>query len=161
MGTYDDATAPALPGSTERLVPILFGHAAFQHLNAACDLGLHELLRTDAGLTAAQIGERLGLGDRGVGILLLGTTALGLTIRSGDTYANAPVIEDLFDGGAWSLFRDLVAFEAGIAYLSHSDYVESLRRETNVGLRWFPGDEPDLYRRLRHSPSCSRSSIGA
>jgi hypothetical protein len=38
------------------------------------------------------------------------------------------------------MFRDLVEFEgARIAYLSHSDYLESLKFGTNAGLRWFAG----------------------
>ena len=142
-----------LPGSAVELVPVLFGHAAFQHLNAACELGLHELLEKHRALSAGEIGERLGLSDRSVRILLLGTTALGLTQRTGDRYANAAVIDDLFRAGSWAIFRDLVEFEARIAYLSHSDYVESLRTDTNAGLRWFPGGEPELYRRLEHSPA--------
>lgn len=142
-----------LPASAADLVPVLFGHAAFQHLNAACELGLHELLEERPGLSSDEIAEQLGLSERSVTILLLGTTALALTRRTGDRYTNSGVIADLFRGGSWPIFRDLVAFEAHIAYLSHSDYVESLRTDTNAGLRWFPGTEPDLYRRLEHSPA--------
>jgi SAM-dependent methyltransferase len=141
-----------LPRSAARLVPVLFGHAAFQHLNASCELGLHELLHDRPGLTIEEIGDQLGLTKRSINILLLGTTALNLTHRTDNRYENSSTIEDLFRNGSWSIFRDLVQFEASIAYLSHSDYVESLRGATNAGLRWFPGTEPDLYRRLRNSP---------
>ena len=150
--TGDNDGRRELPGSAAALVPVLFGHAAFQHLNAACALGLHELLDEAPGLSAEMIAERLGLSDRSVGILLLGTTSLGLTRLTAGRYANAAVIDDLFRAGSWPLLRDLVEFEARIAYLSHSNYVESLRSDTNAGLRWFPGSEPDLYRRLAHSP---------
>ncbi len=141
-----------LPASVAELVPVLFGHAAFQHLNASCQLGLHEVLDERPGLTSSEIARRLALPDRSVGILLLGTTALKLTERAGEAYANSAVVEAMFRGGTWTIFRDLVEFEARIAYLSHSDYVESLRSGTNAGLRWFPGTEPDLYRRLENTP---------
>ena len=141
-----------LPKSAAGLVPVLFGHAAFQHLNASCELGLHELLHDHPGLTLEEIGDQLGLMKRCAGILLLGTTALNLTRRTDNRYENSSTIEDLFSNCSWSIFRDLVQFEASIAYLSHSDYVDSLKRATNAGIRWFPGTEPDLYRRLRNSP---------
>jgi SAM-dependent methyltransferase len=141
-----------LPNSAAALVPVLFGHAAFQHLNASCELGLHELLHEHPSLRIDEIGDRLRLSERSVGILLLGTTALNLTRRADDRYDNSSIIEDLFSSDSWSMFRDLVKFEASIAYLSHSDYVDSLRGSSNAGLRWFPGTEPDLYRRLRNSP---------
>jgi hypothetical protein len=145
-------THSGLPKSAASLVPVLFGHAAFQHLNAACQLGLLELLHECPGVTAAQIAERLALQPRAARILLLGTTSLNLSILLGDRYQNSSAIEDLFADGVWEIFRDLVEFEASIVYLSHSDYVESLKKNTNAGLHWFPGTEPDLYRRLEHSP---------
>jgi SAM-dependent methyltransferase len=115
-------------------------------------LGVYELLHEYPRLSIEEIGDRLGLAKRSARILLLGTTALELTRRTDDRYENASTIEDLFRNGSWSIFRDLVKFEASIAYLSHSDYVDSLRRSSNAGIRWFPGTEPDLYRRLRNSP---------
>jgi hypothetical protein len=96
-------TGPALPDSGAGLVPVLFGHAAFQHLNAARELGLHELLHECPDLTTGEIAERLALGERAVGILVLGTTALNLTTRAGDRYRNGAVIEDLFRAGSWEI----------------------------------------------------------
>jgi L-tyrosine C(3)-methyltransferase len=141
-----------LPVSAAALVPVLFGHAAFQQLNAACELGLLEMLHERPGLTAAEVGERLGLAERPAQMLLLGASALGLIDRVDGRYANAAVVEDLFGAEAWSIFRDLVEYEAKVAYHSHGEYVASLRENTNAGLRWFAGSEPDLYRRLAHSP---------
>ncbi len=151
----DTGPYTTLPDSVAGLVPVLFGHAAFQHLNASCEFGLHEVLHERPGLTGEEVADRLALTQRAAGILLLGTTALKLTIRAGDRYRNGEVIERLFEAGTWQIFRDLVEFEARIAYLSHSDYVESLKRGTNAGLRWFRGAEPDLYRRLQNEPEAS------
>jgi SAM-dependent methyltransferase len=144
--------AGVLPVSAAVLVPVLFGHAAFQQLNAACDLGLLELLHKTPELPAEEVSERLGLAERPAQMLLLGASALGLIDRVDGRYANAAVVEDLFRGGAWEIFRDLVEYEAKIAYHSHAEYAASLRENTNAGLRWFAGSEPDLYRRLAHTP---------
>src|SRR5262245_51231472 len=121
------AAGDVLPRSAAALVPILFGHAAFQQLNASCELGLHELLHDHPGLGMETIADRLKLTARSVRILLIGTTALDLTDCTDGRYANAPVIEEMFRNDSWSIFRDLVKFEANIAYPSHSDFVESLR----------------------------------
>ncbi len=151
--TGDAETHHELPESAAQLVPVLFGHAAFQHLNAACELGLLELLEEHPRLSADDIASRLRLSERSIGILLLGATAVGLILQTDSRYSNSAVIHDLFAAGSWPIFRDLVEFEARIAYLSHAEYVESLKSDTNAGLRWLPGTEPDLYRRLEHSPA--------
>jgi ubiquinone/menaquinone biosynthesis C-methylase UbiE len=131
---------------------ILFGHAAFQHLNAACELGLFELLSERPGLTKDGVAERLGLADRAVDILLLGTTALGLTECGGGGYRTAGVVADLMAGGDWSRLRDTVAFEHHVTYEGLLDYTESLRANTNVGIRRVPGEGRDLYHRLAENP---------
>ena len=141
-----------LPASAASLVPLLFGHAAFQQLNAACELGLLELLHGAPELRAEKIAERLRLEERPAQMLLLGATALGLVSLVEGRYANAAVVDDLFAGGVWKIFRDLVEYEAKLVYHSHAEYTASLRENTNAGLRWFAGSEPDLYQRLTHTP---------
>lgn len=144
-----EPAALALPD----LVPILFGHAAFQQLNAVCELGLPELLHQHTTLTGEQVAEKLDLPPRSAGVLLLGSTALRLTTRTDDgRYANARVIEEAFADGSWPRLRDIVEFQARIAYAPAADYADSLRKGENVGLRHFPGETRDLYSRLANTP---------
>jgi SAM-dependent methyltransferase len=144
----------------EDLTPILFGHAAFQYLNAGCELGLFELLHKDPDLSSAEIGEQLGLAERARDVLLLGTTSLGLTVRAGTNgtgrYRNAAVLEQLFADDKWEIFTSVVAFEAHIVYEGQADFVESLRRNTNVGLRRVRGVGRDLYHRFSENPQMER-----
>ncbi|MDA0565733.1 methyltransferase domain-containing protein [Streptomonospora sp. S1-112] len=135
-----------------RLVPVLFGHAAFQQLNAGCQLGLFELLDAEGPLPAARVCERLGLPERSGDILLLGTTALGLTALGEDGYRNGPPVAAAFGAGLWPVLRDIVEFQDRIAYLPAADYAESLRTGTNAGIRRFPGTTADLYSRLAGVP---------
>jgi ubiquinone/menaquinone biosynthesis C-methylase UbiE len=86
-------------------------------------------------------------------MLLLGSTALGLTELAGDRYRNGDVIEEMFADGFWPIMADLVAFQARIVYPAAADYSESLRQDRNVGLDRFPGDGTDLYHRLAADPS--------
>ncbi|MFH8487720.1 methyltransferase [Streptomyces longisporoflavus] len=131
---------------------LLFGHAAFQYLNAACELRLLDLLMERGSLTADEIRDRLGLAERAADILLLGCTALGLTRKEGDRYGVAPLIASLGAEGAWGKIKDTVAFEQHIVYRGQVDFVASLRENSNVGLRHIPGEHPDLYHRFSQHP---------
>src|SRR5215217_241696 len=130
------------------LTLILFGHAAFQYLNAACEFGVFELLSTDPGLTQQDIGGRLKLEVQPIRCLFLGLTSLKLILRNGEAYSNCSVIENLFKHGIWREFCDTVRFHAQIVYLGESEFVSSLRENTNKGLRYIPGTSTNLYQRL-------------
>jgi ubiquinone/menaquinone biosynthesis C-methylase UbiE len=121
-------------------------------LNAGCQLGLFSLLSQRPRSTSAVIAEELALQPRPTQVLLLGTTALGLTACEGDRYRNAELVETMFRDHSWEIMEDLVAFESHIVYPIEVDFVESLRRNTNVGLRRFEGNGTDLYHRLAANP---------
>lgn len=148
------APEPTLGGlrSMNDLTPILFGASAFQQLNAACELGLFDLLHHRPNLCKEEIGAELELQPRAIDILLLGTTALHLTEKAGTLYNNSRVIDDMVSNGVWQIFKDVVAFEQYICYAGQVDLTESLRSNTNVGLCRVPGSGRDLYRRLSENP---------
>ena len=127
---------------------LLFGHAAFQYLNAGCELGVFEVLSSSPGLTKTELAARLGLQPQPARCLMFGLTALDLVVKSGDTYRNSSVIQEFFDQRKWKEFHDTVRFEALIVYLGQSDFVESLRQNTNLGLRHIPGTSKNLYERF-------------
>lgn len=136
---------------------ILFGHAAFQYLNAACELGLFELLNDGGdGYTKQQVGEKLGLAERATDILLLGCASLGLVTKQQDRYAPAAVVRALMAGDDWRRFKDTVAFEQHVVYEGQADFTESLRANSNVGLRRVRGTGRDLYHRLQENPHLER-----
>lgn len=140
------------PLDMDGLAWILFGHAAFQYLNAACELNLYELLEEQPDLTGEEIGAELGLAQRAKDILLLGATSLGtLTVQNG-RYRVAEVISDLIKTPDWQRFKDTVAFEQYVVYEGQLDFTESLRTNTNVGLRRIRGTGRDLYHRFSENP---------
>lgn len=143
----------SLPESTGSLLPALFGHAAFQHLNAACRLGLLDYLHDHPGADRGELGNALKLSERALDTLLLGSTTLELVVEEPPGHLRVgAAVEDLFDSGCWEPFRALVEFESEIVYLSHANYIDSLRDDTNAGLAWFPGPGEDLYQRLTPDP---------
>lgn len=143
---------PGHPLDMNGLSFLLFGHAAFQYLNAACELNLIDLLLERDAMTAEEIRGSLHLAERAGDILLLGCTALGLLRKENGRYLVADLIRRLAAEGTWSRIKDTVAFEQHIVYEAQADFVESLRQNTNIGLRRIPGDSPDLYHRLSQNP---------
>jgi ubiquinone/menaquinone biosynthesis C-methylase UbiE len=142
--------------SLNELTPILFGASAFQQLNAACELGLFDLLYERPNICKEEIASELNLQSRAIDILLLGTTALRLTKKTDTFYRNSTVINDVVSNGFWQIFKDVVAFEQYICYLGQADFTESLRSNCNVGLSRVPGSGRDLYRRLSESPQLQK-----
>ncbi|MGW6918979.1 methyltransferase [Kitasatospora sp. NPDC054939] len=140
------------PLTHDGLVRILFGSSAFQMLNAGCRLGLFPLLDRSPGLDPEEIGRELGLRPRPVQILLLGTTALGLTVREGDAYRNADLLAAMFADDTWEITADLVEYEERIVRPAEVDFTDSLRADHNVGLRRIAGEGGDLYHRLSADP---------
>jgi len=140
------------PLTHEDLVRVLFGSSAFQVLNAGVKLGLFALLHRHPDLTVEKLAEELRLERRPVQILLLGTSALGFTVRTGDVYRNAALLEGMFKDGSWEIIADLVAFEEAFVLPTQIDFTESLQKNTNVGLRRIPGEGSDLYHRLAGHP---------
>lgn len=135
---------------------ILFGHAAFQYLNAACELNLYELLKEESGLSSEEIGQKLKLAPRATDILLLGATSLGTLIVEDGRYRVAEIVSQLMDTDDWERFKDTVAFEQHVVYEGQIDFTESLRNNSNVGLRRVRGTGGDLYRRLSENPHMER-----
>ncbi|NGY63167.1 methyltransferase domain-containing protein [Lentzea sp. NEAU-D13] len=143
--------APQLPLDMDGLTWILFGHAAFQYLNAASELNLFETLR-DRELTSDEIRAELGLAQRANDVLLLGCTSLGLLSKSDGRYRLSGVLAELITTDDWQRFKDTVAFEQYVVYEGQLDFTESLRANTNVGLRRVRGSGRDLYHRFAENP---------
>src|SRR5581483_10142911 len=122
------------PLGMDGLSRILFGHSAFQYLNAACELGLFDCLAETPWIGRDEIAERLGLEQRSCDILMLGTTALGLVELVDGKYACAQIIVELRESGDWARFVDTVAFEQHIVYVPQVDFTQSLKESRNVGL---------------------------
>lgn len=150
----DRSVSPAAPAPLDMngLSWVLFGHAAFQYLNAACELGLFEALAEREKTKKKEIREQLGLAERSVDILLLGCTSLGLVTKDGEDYGLSAPVAELMQAGDWQRLKDTVAFEQYVVYEGQLDFTESLRTNTNAGLRRIPGTERNLYFRLNENP---------
>ena len=138
------------------LALIAGGHSAFQLLWAGVKLGLFAALSKNPGLTKNEIAEKIGIQAQPARILLTGLTALKLLVKEKDRYRNPAIVEELLVPGSPQNLSEILGWQALIAYPGQVDFVESLRKNTNVGLRRFPGDEGNLYQRLSHDPALEK-----
>jgi ubiquinone/menaquinone biosynthesis C-methylase UbiE len=136
----------------EDLTFILFGHAAFQYLNAACELGVFEILYDNPGTSKDQLAEMLQLNERPMDCLMLGLGAMKLIVKDENVYYNANLINEMIAKGFWKVIKHTTKFEAEIVYAGQKDFVESLRADTNIGLRRIPEEGEGLYNKLNKSP---------
>ncbi|MBV9823718.1 MAG: methyltransferase, partial [Actinobacteria bacterium] len=148
--------APASPMAEDDFTRILFGHSAFQYLRAGTELGLFDLLQERPGLDRKELAGALDLQDRPLDILLLGMTALGLVRQEGERYSNNETVSRLYAEGRWEVLKAVIGFEAYVNYPGLADFTESLRANSNVGLRRVPGPGPTLYHRLTADPDLSK-----
>ncbi|RDI62776.1 methyltransferase [Nocardia pseudobrasiliensis] len=145
-------TGTTAPVDLSSLVPVLFGFAAFQQLRAASELQLFEYLDLNGPSTSDQAATGLGLPGKSARMLLLGTTALGLTEREADRYSLSSTLRAAMRDGAWPLIRNIIDFQHRLSYLPAKEYAESLRTGKNLGLKHLPGAGDDLYTRLEQTP---------
>ncbi len=139
------------------LTLIAGGHTAFQLLWAGHELGVFALLSKRPGLTRAQIAQEIAIQSQPARILMTGLAALRLVIKEGDTYRNSSIVGQLLDTDSPQNMGDILGWQALIVYPGEMDFVESLRKNANVGLGRFPGTENNLYQRLVHDPKLERA----
>lgn len=142
----------ALSREESWLTFLLFGHAGFQYLYAGCELGLFDLLHRNPCLSSEEIQKELDLQSHPARGLLFGLSSLRLLELSHSRYSNSEAVTKMIIGGDWDVFKATVRFEGEIVYIGQTDFVESLRQNSNVGLRRFAGEGQDLYFRLSEDP---------
>ncbi|KAA2262744.1 methyltransferase domain-containing protein [Solihabitans fulvus] len=139
-------------------------HYRFQFLSAGFESGLFEALAKQPGMTKAEIGAKLGLAEQPTRVLLLGLTAFGLTSKAGDAYRNTAVVTPL-TGDNDPIAAALVPYHQHITYKTMGWFWESLKANTNVGLKKVFGDESTtLYERIAADPtleSAFHNAMGA
>ncbi|MEM9150179.1 MAG: methyltransferase [Cyanobacteria bacterium P01_F01_bin.3] len=136
----------------DELALIAGGHSAFQLLWAGVSLGVFDRLSEQPDMTLSQLAEILELEEQPARILLSGLATLKLLVKSEDSFRNCDIVEQVFVRSSEGNMVDVLGWQAHITYPAQVDFLESLRRNTNVGLRHFPGEGNDLYHRLAYNP---------
>jgi ubiquinone/menaquinone biosynthesis C-methylase UbiE len=140
----------------EKLFHIVGGHSAFQLLWAGVSLGLFDVLSEQPGLGSQELSRILNLDAQPTRILLMGLTAVNLIQKEAEHYYNDPLTEQKLVKGKPGYLGPMLGWQAHIVYPGQVDFLESLKQNTNVGLRHFPGSGNTLYERLMYHPKLEK-----
>lgn len=133
------------------LILYIHSSAVFQLLHAGVELKLFELLHNSGRVRINKISNLLKIKEESLSTLLFGLTSLRLISKNKDKYQNSRLIETLFKEGEWKLFESMVMIQAYIMYPGQEYYLESLRKNSNVGIKRFSGRGKTVYERLEHN----------
>jgi len=133
------------------LMKILSGHIYFQTLYTAVEHDLFSLLYGKK-LTKNEIMQALGINEKPCRILLLGLVTINLLHKENDLYANSKSADTYLCNQSPNNIKQIVRFEHFIVYKPMYHFYESTKKDTNIGLCEFAGDEDNLYERLSRTP---------
>jgi cyclopropane fatty-acyl-phospholipid synthase-like methyltransferase len=136
----------------ELLRLIIHGTTAFELLRTGLDLDVFQQLEDADGMTVPALAEALGVQPKPARILLLGLASMGLLARDGERYVNTEVTRRKLLRGSPRYLGPLVDIQARIINPSMADLTESVRQNTNAGLRHLDGPGSTLYERLTAHP---------
>lgn len=115
-------------------------------------MGLYNFLSQKSSATFDEICAHIGLEEQPGRVLLTGLTALGLIKKNDDNYENATLTEKMLVDGKEGSAAPILGWQRYIVYEGLIDFVESLKKNKNVGLDRFPGEGKTLYERLSSDP---------
>ncbi|MFL1429433.1 MULTISPECIES: methyltransferase [unclassified Nocardiopsis] len=142
---------------SDHLKTIVHGATAFELLRTALEFGLFARLREAGGMDLPAVAETLSIGVQPARVLLLGLASLRLLRKEGELYVNAPVSEQHLIPDNPGYLGPLVTIQEQITNPGLADFAESLRLDTNVGLRHIPGPGDTLYERITAHPGLQKA----
>jgi ubiquinone/menaquinone biosynthesis C-methylase UbiE len=138
---------------SNKIAQILGGHIFFQTLVAAVRLELFTQLSRQPGMTLSQIASKLGIEEKPARILLLGCVSIGLLQKKKEYFFNSSISEKNFNKDNPLNLIPILEWQNFIAYRALYYFTEAIKKNENVGLKEFDGEEKTLYERLAHYPN--------
>jgi len=136
----------------EDLMRPLHGASEFQILRAGVELGIFEALYEKRQLSLEEIAEETELMIEPTRVQMFGMVETGLVEQISEKYKNCEAITKFFEKGEYDLFKNMTLIQAHVMYLGQVDYVESLRANTNVGVKRYEGAGNTIYEKLDSDP---------
>lgn len=136
--------------------PIFGGHIFFQALRTAIRIDLFNMMESQGPIDRQAIATKLKLNERPVRVILLSLTVAGLIKKSGRFYSNTPTSRLFFLKSSPYKVTAYIELQHRVMYKGLFWLLESVQKDTNVGLREFSGTERTLYERLSHDPETEK-----
>jgi cyclopropane fatty-acyl-phospholipid synthase-like methyltransferase len=135
----------------EKLALIGQGHCAFQLLHAGVEFGVFDYLSANPNSSEPTVASHFGLHLTPARVLLRGLASLELLIANDGSYRNSHVSDKYLTTASPHSMTAVVRWQAEIVYPGVADFVQSLRTNSNVGLRHFEGSGETIYTRLQNN----------
>jgi cyclopropane fatty-acyl-phospholipid synthase-like methyltransferase len=135
---------------------LIHGTTAFELLRTALEFDLFEHLERAGGLDVDEVAAAIGVQRQPARILLLGLACLLLLDKQGDKYVNTPMVRRKLLRSGERFLGPLIDIQAKVINASMVDFAESMRQDTNIGLRHLSGPGDTLYERLTAHPELQR-----
>ena len=132
------------------------GSTAFELLRAALEFNLFELLEEVGSMDVDEVATAIGVERQPARILLLGLSSLQLLESLDGKYANSEMVRRRLLRSSSRFFGPFIDMQSKIINASLVDFAESMRRNTNVGLRHISGSGDTLYERLTMHPELQK-----
>src|SRR5262245_34388634 len=129
---------------------LAYGFMATQALVAALDLNLFGLLR-DGAATSRTLADRTGVRDDRLEMLVTALVALGLLIKTEDSYGNAPAATKYLDPESPEFFGEYIRLQVGRQVYPHALHIGAALRGAPVNLYTEVAADPDEAAQLSHS----------
>lgn len=135
---------------------LIHGTTAFELLRTALEFDLFEHLESSGGMDVEEVASAIGVKAQPARILLLGLACLLLLDKQGDKYVNTDLVRRKLLRSSPRFLGPLIDIQDKIINASLGDFAESMRQNTNVGLRHLSGPGSTLYERLTAHPELQR-----
>lgn len=140
----------------EKFYLVFGGHIFFQTLRTAVQLKLFDLLKENGSMQLKDIASKLKLQPQPTRILLLGLTTLGFVRKRGSYFSNSYIANMLFVHSSPHKLVAYIELQHRVMYKGLFWLLDSVKENSNVGLKEIPGTEATLYERLSHDPELER-----
>lgn len=132
----------------EWLSLIMQGHAAFQFMASAIEMDVFDHLAKKS-MTLKELQTALDLQEAPARILMTGLTCLRLTEYGADgKYSNSEASAKYLVKSLPTSVTDIYGWQKYIVYPGIANATECFKKNANLGLEIFPGNESHLYQRI-------------
>src|SRR5262249_32297750 len=136
---------------------IIHGATAFELLRTALEFDVFGHVEAAGGMDLPELAAAIGVEEQPARVLLLGLTSLRLLRKEDGKYVNTAVTRRSLLKSRPSFLGPLVDIQEEITNPALGDLAESIRQNTNVGLRFLDGPGDTLYERLTVHPELQQT----
>jgi cyclopropane fatty-acyl-phospholipid synthase-like methyltransferase len=135
---------------------LIHGTTAFEVLRTALEFDLFEHLETAGSMDCAEVAAAIGVEYQPARVLLLGLSALKVLECRDGRYSNTGMVRRKLLKSSPRFLGPLVDIQDKVINASLTDFAESMRQNTNVGLRSLTGPGDTLYEKLTAHPELQK-----